>query len=153
MYVPIANAELSPRLGGADQQIASAHDAGDKTPTQPPVVHYGNVEREPKNEVTDPSLFEKGMVSRGRIRATPGDTEVLDSGQCCGFKSIKRHDLTCSRLQAPIESKEVFCSGEGKSQSAYERIMLSSTDLPYLVARTPWLSDFKRYSYYRWQVR
>jgi hypothetical protein len=45
------------------------------------MVHYGYVEREPKNVVTDPSLYKRGLQSHGRIRATPGDTEVLDAGK------------------------------------------------------------------------
>jgi uncharacterized cupin superfamily protein len=60
--------------------VAASHDAGDMTPTQQTTIHFSNVEREPKHEVTDPSLYKQGMVSHGIIRATPGETEYLDAG-------------------------------------------------------------------------
>jgi hypothetical protein len=65
----------------ANQLLAIAIDNAGETPTQSS-AQWVHVQREPKHEITDPSIFEKGGVSHGRIKATPGEREALDAGSC-----------------------------------------------------------------------
>lgn len=65
-----------------DEALHTDHELG--------VAYAGKLVRSPKQDVTDPELFQKGALAHGRIYATPGESELLDSGKTTRSISLFR---------------------------------------------------------------
>lgn len=80
------------------------------------------VKRESKNEVTEQSLYEQGVVAHGRIDGTPGDYEMLDSGMV--LHSSYAQDLTKVDYRKQSKPRSFFVIGRVSLLKAVEGLGL-----------------------------